>query len=85
MNYQNEYDRIRGMMAQNVVKDASIYNLVKRQKDIENFSYEGIAFMPFDKRIELVNKIGSNSNAKLEGHKVKLQKLGAKSIDSISH
>ena len=35
MNYQNEYDRIRGMISQNTVKGKSIASLEKRKTDLE--------------------------------------------------
>ena len=34
-NYQNEYDRIRGMISENVVKGKSIASLDKRKTDLE--------------------------------------------------
>ena len=34
-NYQNEYDRIRGMISENVVKGKSIASLDKRKKELE--------------------------------------------------
>ena len=35
MNYQNEYDRERGMISQNTVKGKSIASLDKRKTDLE--------------------------------------------------
>ena len=36
MNYNNEYDRIRGVMEQDNVKEATVENLKRRRKEIEN-------------------------------------------------
>lgn len=35
MNYQNEYERIRGMLSQNTVKGKSLASLEKRKTDLE--------------------------------------------------
>ena len=35
MNYQNEYDRIRGLIDQNTVKGKSVASLEKRKTDLE--------------------------------------------------
>ena len=35
MNYQNEYDRVLGMISQNTVKGKSIASLDKRKKELE--------------------------------------------------
>ena len=35
MNYQNEYDRVLGMISQNTVKGKSIASLEKRKTDLE--------------------------------------------------
>jgi hypothetical protein len=35
MNYQNEYDRIRGLIDQNAVKGKSVASLEKRKTDLE--------------------------------------------------
>jgi hypothetical protein len=34
-NYQNEYDRIRGLIAQNIVKNASVYGLKQRATELK--------------------------------------------------
>ena len=45
MNYQNEYDRVRGLLSQNIIRDhekfhtirgADRYQLMKRQEELES-------------------------------------------------
>ena len=41
-NYQNEYDRIRGMIAQNDRKGVSVENLKKKAGDLEKLGAKAI-------------------------------------------
>ena len=86
MNYNNEYDRIRGIMEQNNVKEATVENLKRRRKEIENMDIMDIKMNPFDRmsleeRTNIMREIGAESNDKLNERKLLLQKLGAKKMN----
>ena len=83
MNYNNEYDRIRGIMEQNNVKEATVENLKRRRKEIENMDIMDIkknSFnrMSLEERTNIMREIGAESNDKLNERKLLLKKLGAK-------
>lgn len=86
MNYNNEYDRIRGIMEQNNVKEATVENLRRRRKEIENMDIMDIKKNPFNRmsleeRTNIMREIGAESNDKLNERKLLLQKLGAKKMN----
>ena len=86
MNYNNEYDRIRGIMEQNNVKEATVENLKRRRKEIENIDIIDIKKDPFNimsltERTNIMREIGAESNDKLNERKLELQKLGAKKMN----
>ena len=86
MNYNNEYDRIRGIMEQNNVKEATVENLKRRRKEIENMDIMDIKKNPFNRmsleeRTNIMREIGAESNDKLNERKLLLQKLGAKKMN----
>ena len=83
-NYQSEYDRIRGQMEHNVVKEASIDNLKRRRNEIKNFNIAAINNMSSIERADIIRKIGAESNVHLQKKKGKLEGLGAKVIDGIA-
>ena len=84
VNYQSEYDRIRGQMEHNVVKEASIDNLKRRRNEIKNFNIAAINNMSSIERADIIRKIGAESNVHLQKKKGKLEGLGAKVIDGIA-
>ena len=84
VNYQSEYDRIRGQMEHNVVKEASIDNLKRRRNEIKNFDIAAINNMSSIERADIIRKIGAESNVHLQKKKGKLEGLGAKVIDGIA-
>ena len=84
LNYQSEYDRIRGQMEHNVVKEASIDNLKRRRNEIKNFNIAAINNMSSIERADIIRKIGAESNVHLQKKKGKLEGLGAKVIDGIA-
>ena len=43
MNYQNEYDRIKGMISENVVKGKSIASLDKRKKELQELGARAVS------------------------------------------
>ena len=86
MNYNNEYDRIRGIMEQNNVKEATVENLKRRRKEIENMDIMDIKKntfnrMSLEERTNIMREIGAESNDKLNERKLLLQKLGAKKMN----
>ena len=88
MNYNNEYDRIRGIMEQNNVKEATVENLRRRRKEINDMAFTGvdITTKPFNRtslteRTNIIRQIGAESNDKLNERKLELQKLGAKKMN----
>ena len=86
MNYNNEYDRIRGIMEQNNVKEATVENLKRRRKEIENIDIIDIKKnpfnrMPLEERTNIMREIGAESNDKLNERKLLLKKLGAKKMN----
>ena len=70
VNYQSEYDRIRGQMEHNVVKEASIDNLKRRRNEIKNFNIAAINNMSSIERADIIRKIGAESNVHLQKKKV---------------
>ena len=85
MNYNNEYDRIKGVMEQNNVKEATVENLKRRRKEINDMAFAGvdISTKPFNRmsseeRTNIMREIGAESNDKLNERKLLLKKLGAK-------
>ena len=42
LNYQSEYDRIRGLLEGSVLKGTTVPHLEKRQKDLENMDIVGM-------------------------------------------
>ena len=87
-NYNNEYDRIRSVMEQNNVKEATVENLKRRRKEINDMAFAGkdISTKPFNRmsleeRTNIMREIGAESNDKLNERKLLLQKLGAKKMN----
>ena len=70
VNYQSEYDRIRGQMEHNVVKEASVDNLKRRRNEIKNFDITAINNMSSIERADIIRKIGAESNVHLQKKKV---------------
>ena len=88
MNYNNEYDRIRGIMEQNNVKEATVENLRRRRKEINDMVFAGVDIstkpfnrMSLEERTNIMREIGAESNDKLNERKLLLQKLGAKKMN----